>query len=243
MSFLRGIIIAIGLLLLWQLLVQWTQIPDYILPSPLVVKDSLLQHAAVIADNAKFTVIETLLGFLIGCLFGMLLAINLAMFHKMQPWILPILVASQAIPTFAIAPLLVIWLGYGMVSKIATAALVIFFPVTTAFYDGLRKTPRIWLELATTMQASRWQILWQIKLPAALPQLASGLRIAAAFAPIGAIIGEWVGSSQGLGYLMLNANARLQVPFMFAVLFVVVVFTLLLYFIVDRLCQYFVWSE
>jgi len=110
---------------------------------------------------------------------------------------------------------------------------MIFFPVTTAFYDGLRRTPRAWLDMAKTMNATRWSILWQIRIPAALPALASGLRVAAALAPIGAIIGEWVGSSHGLGFLMLNANGRMQITLMFAALFSITMLTLVLYYSVD----------
>ena len=129
---------------------------------------------------------------------------------------MPLLVVSQALPVFALAPLLVLWLGYGMASKVAMAVLIIFFPVTAAFLDGLRRTEPGWLELARTMDARPLAILAQIRVPAALPALASGLRVAAAVAPIGAVIGEWVGSSAGLGYLMLHANARMQVDLMFA---------------------------
>ena len=123
---------------------------------------------------------------------------------------MPLLVVSQAL-LFALAQLLVLWLGYGMASKVAMAVLIIYFPVTAAFLDGLRRTEPGWVELARTMDASGRAILAQVRVPAALPALASGLRVAAAVAPIGAVVGEWVGSSAGLGYLMLHANARMQV--------------------------------
>ena len=145
------------------------------------------------------------------------------------------LIASQAIPVFAIAPLLVLWLGYGMGSKIAMSMLILYFPVTANFYDGLRHTQRGWLDLARVMlpEPRRWAVLWHIAIPAALPALASGLRIAAAVAPIGAVLGEWVGSSAGLGYLMLHANSRMQVDLMFAALFVLAALAVGLYFLVD----------
>ena len=133
---------------------------------------------------------------------------------------MPLLVVSQALPVFALAPLLVLWLGYGMASKVAMAVLIIYFPVTAAFFDGLRRTEPGWLELARTMNATRWASCGTSGCPAALPALASGLRVAAAVAPIGAVVGEWVGSSAGLGYLMLHANARMQVDLMFAALLV-----------------------
>lgn len=115
--------------------------------------------------------------------------------------------------------------------------LIIYFPVTAACYDGLRNTPKIWLELAQTMQITRWQMLFKVRLPAALPALASGLRIAVSIAPIGAVIGEWVGANQGLGYLMLHANARMQVDLMFSALFLLMLITLLLFFITDKLLR------
>ena len=145
------------------------------------------------------------------------------------------LIASQAIPVFAIAPLLVLWLGYGLGSKIAMAMLIIYFPVTANFYDGLRHTPRGWLDLARVMlpEPRRWAVLRHIALPAALPALGSGLRVAAAVAPIGAVLGEWVGSSAGLGYLMLHANSRMQVDLLFAALLVLAALAVGLYFAVD----------
>jgi putative hydroxymethylpyrimidine transport system permease protein len=144
------------------------------------------------------------------------------------------LVVSQAVPVFAIAPVLVLWLGFGAASKIVTAAIIIFFPVTSAFYDGMRRTEPGWLDLARTMGASPRAVLWQVRVPAALPSLASGLRVATAVAPIGAVVGEWVGASSGLGYLMLHANGRSETDAMFAALFVLAVMALVLYFAVDR---------
>jgi len=170
-------------------------------------------------------------------------AIILIYFRPARLWFMPILIASQAIPTFAIAPLLVVWFGYGMASKIITTIIMIFFPVTGAFFDGLRSTNTEWLDLAKTMDATRWRILWRIRVPAALPALGSGLRVASVFAPIGAVVGEWVGASRGLGFLMLNANARMQIALMFAALFTLVIFALCLYFFVDRLVKYFIFWE
>jgi putative hydroxymethylpyrimidine transport system permease protein len=134
---------------------------------------------------------------------------------------------------FALAPILVLWLGYGIISKVVMATLIIYFPVTAAFFDGLRRTEPGYLDLARTMNASRWAMLRQIRLPAALPAFASGLRVATAVAPIGAIVGEWVGSSQGLGFLMLHANGRMQIDVMFASLFILAIIAVTIYFIVD----------
>ena len=122
----------------------------------------------------------------------------------------PVLVASQALPVFAIAPLLVLWLGFGMASKIAMAALIIYFPVVTNFADGLARTDPDLLDAASISGASRLQTLHLVRLPAALPALGSGLKVAASVAPIGAVVGEWVGAAGGLGFVMLQANARSQ---------------------------------
>ncbi|EPZ0123097.1 ABC transporter permease subunit [Klebsiella pneumoniae] len=143
----------------------------------------------------------------------------------------------------ALAPLLVLWLGFGMSAKVAMAVLVIFFPVTSAFFDGLRRVNQEYLDLARSMNASFGAQLRHVRLMAALPALGSGLRMAAAVAPIGAIIGEWVGSAEGLGYVMLNANARLQTDICFAALFILVLLTLLLWLAVDTLLHRLIdWS-
>jgi putative hydroxymethylpyrimidine transport system permease protein len=233
----RGIIILCGLILAWEIIVQFFQLPPYILPSPTLVFKTGYANKSLILSEAIPTVIETLLGLLLGTILGCITAITMAFFRPLKLWLLPVLLISQAIPTFAIAPLLVIWFGYGLTSKIVTTILMLFFPITSAFFDGLRRTDPGWLDLAKTMNAKKWRIFWLIRIPAALPSLASGLRVATAIAPIGAIVGEWVGASHGLGYLMLNANARMQIDLMFSALFAIIVFSLLLYFTVDKLLR------
>jgi putative hydroxymethylpyrimidine transport system permease protein len=180
------------------------------------------------------TLLEIIAGLLIGTLLGALNALVMIASRSLKRWLLPVLVISQAIPVFALAPLLVLWLGYGMSSKIAMAVLIIFFPVTAAFYDGMRSTEPEWLELAQVMNAKPMAIIRQIRIPAALPAFASGLRVATAVAPIGAVVGEWVGSSRGLGFYMLYANARMQIDIMFAALSLLCIVSLTLYFLVDR---------
>ena len=237
MALLRPLLVFGGLLLAWALLVEATGVPRYILPGPGQVAAALVAHGPLLLGHAGVTVAEILLGLLIGGLFGLLCALAIAAAPLVRPWVLPLLVVSQAIPVFALAPVLVLWLGYGMASKVAMAALIIFFPVTAAFLDGLRRTEPGWLDLARTMNAAPGRVLLQIRVPAALPALASGLRVATAVAPIGAVVGEWVGSSAGLGHLMLHANARMQVDLMFAALLVLAVFAVALYFTVDALLR------
>ena len=234
MSLLRGLVIFLGLLVVWQALVTLTGVEAFILPGPLAVAKALAARWDLLAGHAGVTILEILLGLALGTLLGTSSALLIAAFRPARDWLLPVLVVSQAVPVFALAPLLVLWFGYGLASKVAMATLIIYFPVTAAFYDGLKRTEPGWLDLARTMGGGRLAVLRVIRIPAALPALASGLRVATAVAPIGAVVGEWVGSSAGLGYLMLHANARLQVDLMFAALFVLAVFAVLLYFTVDR---------
>ena len=237
MRVLRPLIITLGLLLIWQLIVWLTGAPRFILPGPLLVLETLFNQLPLLIQHAGVTLAEILLGLLLGTLLGLVSALSLVTWGGLRRWLLPVLVVSQAIPVFALAPVLMLWLGYGLASKVAMATLIIYFPVTAACFDGLRQTPIGYLQLARTLGASRRAQLLQIRLPAALPAFGSGLRVAASVAPIGAVVGEWVGSSTGLGYLMLNANARMQVDLMFAALLVLAVMALALYFSVNLIAR------
>ncbi|MCF8481490.1 MAG: ABC transporter permease [Rhodospirillum sp.] len=229
-----GLLVMAALVALWQGAYHLAGERAYILPSPWLTLTALVERWDLIARHAWVTMVEILLGLGLGALLGGIAALVIALSPAARRTLLPLLVISQAVPVFAIAPLLVLWLGYGMSSKVAMAVLIIFFPVTAAFLDGLRRADSAWIDMAQSMDASPWAVLWRIRLPAALPALASGLRVATAVAPIGAIVGEWVGSSAGLGYLMLHANARMQVSLMFAALFVLALFSVSLYALVDR---------
>jgi putative hydroxymethylpyrimidine transport system permease protein len=233
MSVIRPLTILAGLLLAWQALVLITGAPPFMLPGPAQVVTTLAGRLGLVLWHALFTAAEILLGLGLGAALGVASALTLAYFGSARRWLLPVLVVSQAVPVFALAPLLVLWFGYGLASKVAMATLIIYFPVTAAFFDGLRRTEPGWLDLAQCMGGSRWRVLRHIRVPAALPALASGLRVATSVAPIGAVVGEWVGASAGLGYLMLQANARMQVDLMFAALLVLALLAVALYFAVD----------
>jgi putative hydroxymethylpyrimidine transport system permease protein len=233
MSALRPAVVLLALIGAWQAVVWVSGAPPYILPAPAQVAVALAERWPELLSHAGITLAEILLGLLLGSLLGVASALIIVWFRPARHWLMPILVVSQAIPVFALAPILVLWLGYGLASKVAMAMLIIYFPVTTAFFDGLRRTEPGWLDLARTMGGSRMRTLRYIRIPAALPALTSGLRVATAVAPIGAVVGEWVGSSGGLGYLMLQANARMQIDLMFAALFVLAVFAVSLYFTID----------
>jgi len=233
-----GAITTAGLLLVWQLVVWVSAVPYYILPAPWDVLGAWWTNAGLLLEHALVTIVEIVVGLILGLMLGIASALTLTYFRPLRRWMLPVLVVSQALPVFALAPLLVLWLGYGLASKIAMAVLIIYFPVTTACYDGLRHTPQRWLDLAATMDASALAILRHIRLPGALPALASGVRVATAVAPIGAVVGEWIGSSAGLGYLMLHANARMQVDLMFAALITLAAFAVALYFAMDAFLKW-----
>lgn len=216
-------------LALWQVVVMITGLPRFILPGPALVAETMWKSRALLAENALVTMTEVLIGLVLGTLLGAVSAIALAGSRTVRHLVRPLLVFSQAIPVFALAPILTLWFGYGLGSKIVMALIIIYFPVTSSFLDALLRPHHDWAGLARVMGASRSRIMWHIRIPAALPGLASGLRLAAVYAPIGAIIGEWVGSSKGLGYLMLLANGRAKTDLMFAALVVLAVLTVLLH--------------
>jgi len=208
-----------GLIVVWQLVVSLTDVPRFILPSPYLVAVSFIENFGLIAEHTLITLSEIMFGLAIGIALGMITALLFEISTAARFFLKPVLIFSQAIPVFALAPVLTLWLGYGMISKVTMAVLIIYFPVTSAFHDGLTRTPSGLLDLAHVMNAKPLRLLFLIKLPAAMPNLLSGIRLAAVYAPIGAVIGEWVGSSQGLGYLMLLANGRVKTDLMFAALF------------------------
>ena len=225
---------ALGaVIIVWQAIISLTGLPGYILPAPMRVLNTLWNSRALIGEHALVTLLEVVIGLSIGAGLGVITAIQLAMSPSARLFLRPILVFSQALPVFALAPILTLWLGYGLGSKIAMAVLIIFFPVTSAFFDGLMNTPRGYLDLAQTMGASTRHIMLKIRIPAALASLASGLKLAAVYAPIGATIGEWVGSSQGLGYLMLLANGRVKTDLMFAAMLTLGVMSVTLYALIS----------
>ena len=205
-----------SIILIWQMGVWISSAPSYILPAPVDVILSFIDNWQLILEHTIVTVTEVLLGLFFGISLGFITALYLETSKKAVLFLRPVLIFSQAIPVFALAPLLTLWLGYGIISKVVMAILIIYFPVTSSFYDGLTKTPRSFLDLAQTMGSTKSRILYYIKIPAAIPSLFTGIRLAAVYAPIGATIGEWVGSSQGLGYLMLLANGRVKIDLMFA---------------------------
>lgn len=231
---LKDILISLIVILFgWQCIVWVSGAPSFILPDPIRVAKAFFHNFGLLWEHFLVTTTEVLIGLLLGSLLGAMTALHLTMSRTAQRFLMPVLVLTQTIPVFALAPILTLWLGYGLSSKIAMALLIIYFPVTSTFFDGLRNTSQGYLDLAHSMRATRWRILFQVRVPAALPSLASGIRLAAVYAPIGAVIGEWVGASQGLGYLMLLANGRVKIDLMFAALIALCLLTIGLRSIVD----------
>ncbi|MEM1428575.1 MAG: ABC transporter permease [Pseudomonadota bacterium] len=233
----KAVLVAVVLLTLWEALVRLFDLPPFVLPGPGRVALALWENAGLIAYHTGITAVEVVLGLVIGASLGAATAIWLAVSPVARALVRPALIVTQALPVFALAPILTLWLGYGMASKVLMAVLIIFFPVASSFFDGLMRTPAGWLDLGRTMGASPGRMMWRVRVPAAVPSLASGLRLAAVYAPIGAVIGEWVGAAGGLGYLMLLANGRAKTDLMFAALIVLALLALVLYRLVGAACD------
>jgi putative hydroxymethylpyrimidine transport system permease protein len=217
----------LGAALIWEGAVWFFQLPLWYLPAPSHIAVTVWKNIHHILPNAGVTAMETLLGLVIGVAIGMALALGMGANRWLAQALSPLAVVSQAIPFMALAPLMMIWFGFGITSKIAMAAITIFFSVTAAFYEGLKRADENLVDLARLYGASPWQILFNIRVPAALPHLCAGLKLAAAYAPLGAIAGEWVGSDGGLGIMMTYHNARMQTDMVFAAMVVLIVFCLI----------------
>jgi putative hydroxymethylpyrimidine transport system permease protein len=229
----RAIVVAIGLVVIWQAVIVVFNPPPFILPPPLAVWGALRDRPDLWRVHAPTTLIETLAGLAIGTVVGTALALAMSYLPVSRRLLLPVLVVSQAIPVFAIAPILALWFGFGIASKVVMATIAIFFPVTSAFADGLARTDPGLIDLAHLYRARRSQVVTLLRVPNALPNLVTGVRLAAVYAPVGALIGEWVGSTSGLGYAMLFANARSETAVVFAALFLVVAMSVALRAVVD----------
>jgi len=233
----RAFFVALGLIVVWQAVIFVFAPPPFMLPPPAAVFAALRDRPDLWRVDAVTTLTETAIGLIAGAALGALLALLMSFVPPTRRMLLPLMVVSQALPVFAIAPLLVLWFGFGLASKIVMATVAIFFPVASAFHDGLARTDGGLLDLARLYGANHAQQVALLRVPSALPSLITGVRLAAVYAPIGALIGEWVGASSGLGYAMLLANARSQTAVMFACLFLLAAMSVLLRAIVDLLTR------
>ena len=212
---------AIVFLVGWRLLVLLGGYPAYLLPAPEVVADRFIRawSEGTMWPHFAATMSEVAAGFLVGAGLALVTGYLLARSALAEKLLSPYLVAAQATPILALAPLLVLWLGTGLLSKVVICALIVFFPVTVATMVGIRSVDGRLLELGRSLRASRWQVFRHLELPAALPSILGGLRVGVTLAVIGAIVAEWAGADRGLGVLINIARGSLfDTPLMFAVL-------------------------
>ena len=231
------------ILIFWQLVCVILNLPPFILPTPYLVGLALIENYYDILKHTQITLLEIILSLIFGILVGSMFAILVSTSNNLKRWLMPILLSSQAIPVFALAPILVLWLGYGISSKIVIGTIIVFFPIASNFSDALNNIPKQYLHAGQTLGLSKIQILYLLKLPIALPGLFSGIRVGACFAPIGAVVGEWIGGSEGLGSYMIYSNARLQIDNMFAALLILIFITISLYHLIDKLLKKCIWWE
>ncbi len=211
---------------------RWWAIPDYILPGPLQVLSAFAGQLSLIAQHARSTLIECLAGFSAAIMFSFVAAFAMDEILLVKRLIYPLIVASQTIPIISVAPLFIIWFGYGMLPKIIVVFLVCFFPVTISLLGGLTAVDREYIELFRSMQAGRVDIFRMVKLPLALPAFFSGLKISTAYSVMGAVIGEWLGAKQGLGIYMTLSQRSFEVDRVFAAILAVTLLSAALFAVV-----------
>ena len=222
-----------ALLLIWQGVSAAGLVPGYMLPSPVDVVRAFWTERALLWENAVITLQEAFIGLALGVALGFLFAVLMDAFDVLYRAFYPILVITQTVPTVAIAPLLVLWFGYEMTPKIILIVISAFFPVTVGLLDGFRSADRDAMGMLRSMGATRFQIFRYIKCPSALPQFFSGLRIAAAYSVVGAVISEWLGGFGGLGVYMTRVKKAFAFDKMFAVIFLISAISLALMALVD----------
>jgi ABC-type nitrate/sulfonate/bicarbonate transport system permease component len=216
MRWLLAALLFLLFLLGWQGVASLESVDDLLVASPIETADSLVDEFGLLSDNALVTLTEVLLRLAVAVPLGALLAVSMHLVRPLRDAAYPLLVASQAIPIVVLAPIFVLAFDYGMGPKVAIVTLICFLPVTVNLLDGLRSVPPELLKLMRSLGASRLRTLGSVELPAALPYLFSGLKIAATVSVIGAVFGEWAGADEGLGRLVLLANNQLQTPRVYA---------------------------
>lgn len=208
----------IALVLIWEGIIAYFKVPIYIMPAPSHIALALVNTSYL--DNVLYTLGEALSGFLLATLLGIVLGGLIAQFPLAEKTFYPYLIAIQTTPKIAVAPLFIMWFGFGMTSKVVIAATVAFFPILVNVISGLRLTDPARLELMHSLRATRWQIFTMVRLPSALPMIFAGLNIAIIFSILGAIVGEFLGSRKGLGNAIMQMNVNLDTAGVFATLFV-----------------------
>jgi putative hydroxymethylpyrimidine transport system permease protein len=213
----------------WDVLADAFSVRDYLIPAPTDIAESLWEDRVLLAENAWVTLQEIVLGFALAAVIGVAFAFLVHLSTTARRAIYPLLVASQTIPYVAIAPIFVVWFGFGIGPKLGIIALVCFFPITVNALDGLRSVDPELPRMMRTLDATRGQILRRVEIPSALPFLLSGAKIAAVVSVIGAVFGEWSGADEGLGHLILVAQGQVQTARVFAAVVVLSVLALVLF--------------
>jgi NitT/TauT family transport system permease protein len=227
------ILTLVALVLLWEVLCDVLKVRPFLVPAPSQVALRLYEKRALYVTHTWVTFYETTAGFLLAVVFGIVAAAVIVVIPKLRDVVMPLLLIAQIVPKVAIAPLLLIWFGYGLMPKVMVAFLVAFFPIVVNGASGLASVQPELLDLGQSLLASRWQTFWKFRIPTALPELFSGMKIAVTLAIIGAIIGEFVGGNQGLGYLIIVANQELDTALAFASIFLLSVLGIVLYGLVE----------
>jgi ABC-type nitrate/sulfonate/bicarbonate transport system permease component len=229
------LLLLVLLLVCWQGVTVVWQIEPWLLPSPLQIVRAALDAKDLLGPHIWQTMVETLVGFMLATTVGFGLALTIDFSTTLRRAIYPILVISQTVPIIAIAPLLVIWFGYGILPKVLVVSLVCFFPIVVSMADGLQSADPDLIALLQAMGASRRQVFWKVRLPGALPAVFSGIKIAITYSVIGAIIGEWVGASRGLGVFMLRSTNAFRTDWLFAAIAITALLSVILFLIVSGL--------
>ena len=230
-----SVIVIFILLLIWQFISMSGIVPGFMLPSPLEVAKAFIADFVLLMEHTKATLLEAFLGLFCGIVFAFVAAVCMDRFPLVYKGLYPIIVLTQTIPTIAIAPLLVLWMGYDMAPKITLIVITTFFPITIGLLDGFRSTDKDAIDLMKAMGASRIQIFRYMKLPGSLNHFFAGLRISAAYSIVGAVIAEWLGGYYGLGVYMVRVKKSYSFDKMFAVIFLISAISLLLMWLVDLL--------
>lgn len=223
------------ILIIWQLVSSLGIVDSFMLPSPIQVATAFVTEFPVLMEHSVITLTEAFLGLLIGILFGFIMAVLMDHFDYLYKAFYPLIVLTQTIPTVAIAPLMVLWFGYEMTPKVILIVITTFFPITVGLLTGFKSVDKDSVNLLRAMGAGRLEIFRYIKLPGAIPQFFSGLRISASYAVVGAVISEWLGGFGGLGVYMTRVKQAFSFDKMFAVIFLISIISLLLMKGVDLL--------
>jgi NitT/TauT family transport system permease protein len=229
---------------LWEVLARWSGVPSWLLPAPSAIGESMVGWRAELAWHSMITLYEVLVGFALSIVVSIPLAVAVVYSPFLQNTIYPILLALQSMPKVAIAPLLVLWVGFGVLPKILVVFLVCFFPIVVATASGLTAVPPALIDLIRSLSATTFQTFIKIRFPTAIPHIFVGLKIAITFAVIGAVIGEFVGSDEGLGYLILISTSQSRTPLAFGALLILTIMSIVLYYAVEFLERLFVpWAS